>query len=68
MCAEVTLLALGVYMARRNVALSKRHDAILVKLAAKLDVSLTGAIERGIEALEEKEAQRDVVVGVKHGN
>lgn len=46
-------------MARRNVALSNRHDAILVKLAAKLGVSLTGAIERGIEALEEKEAQRE---------
>lgn len=46
-------------MARRNVTLSKRHDAILVKLAAKLDVSLTGVIERSLEALEEKEAQRD---------
>lgn len=50
-------------MKRRHMALSERHDRILVKLIAKLDISLTATIERAIEALEEKEAQRDKVIG-----
>lgn len=49
-------------MARRHVDLSNRHDAILVRMIKKLDVSLTQAIERAIEALEEKEAQRERMV------
>jgi hypothetical protein len=49
--------------ARHSYTLSNRHDAMLHKLAKKLDISFVNTIERSLEALELSEAQRDQVVG-----
>lgn len=46
-------------MQRRNLTLSSRHDKILVTISKKLDISMTDTVQRALEALEEKEAQRD---------
>ena len=48
---------------RHAYTLSNRHDAILLKLAKKLDASFVNTMERALEALEEKEAARDREVG-----
>lgn len=50
-------------MPRRNIMLSSRHDKILLATAKKLDISMVATVERALEALEEKEAQRDREVG-----
>lgn len=47
---------------RHAYTLSNRHEAILQRLAKKLDASYVNTMERALEALEEKEAQRDVVI------
>ena len=44
---------------RRTVNLSTRHDRILLELSKSIGVSLTEVVQRGIEALEEKEAIRN---------
>lgn len=44
---------------RHAYTLSTRHEGILQKMAKKLDASLVNTMERSLEALEEKEAQRD---------
>lgn len=44
---------------RRSFSLSKRHDIMLTKLAVKLDISMVEVVQRSLESLEEKEAQRD---------
>lgn len=49
---------------RRSFTLSKRHDRILTDISTKLDISMVDAIQRALEALEEKEAQRDKEVGI----
>jgi hypothetical protein len=46
-------------MQRRNFTFSARHDKILVAISAKLGVSMTEALQRALESLEEKEAVRD---------
>jgi methanogenic corrinoid protein MtbC1 len=50
-------------MTRRNLTLSTRHDKMLVTLSKKLDISMTEAMQRAIELLEEKEARREKEVG-----
>lgn len=45
-------------MQRRSFSFSPRHDRILVDLAKKLDVSMVETMQRALESLEEKEAQR----------
>lgn len=46
-------------MQRRSFSFSPRHDKILTTLAKKLDVSMVETMQRALETLEEKEAQRD---------
>lgn len=46
-------------MQRRNLTLSNRHDKMLTTLAKRLDISMTETMQRALELLEEKEAQRD---------
>jgi hypothetical protein len=46
-------------MARRTVDLSTRHDTILCKMMKKLDTSMVDTVQRALEALQEKEAQRE---------
>jgi len=50
-------------MPRRNITLSSRHDKILTSLSSKLDISMTETMQRALELLEEKDAQRDKEVG-----
>jgi len=50
-------------MKRRSFTFSGRHDKILTNTAAKLDISMVETLQRALEALEEKEAQRDREVG-----
>lgn len=45
-------------MQRRSFSFSPRHDKILVTMAKKLDVSMVETMQRALESLEEKEAQR----------
>jgi len=44
---------------RHNFSLSKRHELILISMSKRLDISMVETIQRGLEALEEKEAKRD---------
>lgn len=44
---------------QRNISLTARHDSKLSTLATKLGISRSEVIRRAIDALEEKEAQRD---------
>jgi hypothetical protein len=46
-------------MAARTINLSSRHNILLDSLKSKLGVSLSETVSRALEALEEKEAQRD---------
>ena len=50
-------------MQRRSFSFSKRHDKILTDLSAKINTSMVETLQRALEALEEKEAQRDKEVG-----
>jgi len=54
-------------MQRRNFSFSTRHDKMLTTLAAKLDVTMVETLQRALEVLEEKEAQRDKEVA-PHAN
>lgn len=51
-------------MKRRSFTLSNRHDKILVDISAKLDISMVDTLQRSLEALEEKEAQREKVIKI----
>jgi hypothetical protein len=46
-------------MKRRSFSFSARHDKILTRLAAKINVSMVETLQRALESLEEKEVQRD---------
>lgn len=48
---------------RHTYSLSDRHEAIMQKLAKKLDTSFVNTMERALESLEEKEAKRDREIG-----
>lgn len=50
-------------MKRRSFTLSNRHDRILTDISEKLDISMVDTLQRALEALEEKEAQRDKEIG-----
>lgn len=49
-------------MKRRSFAFSGRHDKILTDTAKKLDISMVETLQRALEALEEKEAERNAKV------
>jgi len=55
----LSIFAQGGHMKRRNFTLSTRHDRILLELSRSIGVSLTEVVQRGLEALEEKEAVRN---------
>jgi len=48
---------------RHSYTLSSRHEAILQKLAKKLDTSFVNVMERALESLEVAEAKRDKEIG-----
>lgn len=50
-------------MKRRSFTFSGRHDKILTDTATKLDISMVETLQRALEALEEKEAQRAREIG-----
>jgi len=44
---------------QRNISLPNRHDQKLIEISKRLGISKSEVVRRAIDALEEKEAQRD---------